>query len=63
MFERMIGSTKKCLRKMIGRSKLSFDELNPAVIEVEMIPNLRPIAYHDLEEPPPHLTLCLGAIC
>ena len=60
MFERMIGSTKKCLRKMIGRSKLSFDELNTAVIEVEMILNSRPIAYlspDDLEEPltPSHL--------
>ena len=60
MFERMIGSSKKCLRKMISRSKLSFDELNTAVIEVEMILNSRPIAYlspDDLEEPltPSHL--------
>ena len=54
MFERMIGSTKKCLRKMIGHSKLLFDDLSTAVIEVEMILNLRPIAYlspDDLEEP------------
>lgn len=60
MFERMIGSTKKCLRKMIGQSKLSFDELNTAVTEVELILNSHPISYispDDLEEPltPSHL--------
>ena len=45
MFECMISSTKRCLRKMIGQSKLSYDELNTMVIEVESIINSRPISY------------------
>ena len=39
MFERMVGSTKKCLREMIGQARLSFDEMNTAIVEVEMILN------------------------
>ena len=60
VFERMIGSTKKCLRKMIGQSTLTYDGLHTAVVEVEAILNSRPISYvsaNDLEEPltPSHL--------
>ena len=60
MFERMIGSAKRCLRKMIGKSRLSYDELNTIVIEIESIINSRPISYlstDDIEEPltPSHL--------
>ena len=62
MFERMIGSTKRCLRKMIGKSRLSYDELNTMLIEVESIINSRPISYlstSDIEEPltPSHLMI------
>ena len=45
---------KRCLRKMIGRAKFSFDELLTAVTEVEVIINARPLSYvtsEDLEEP------------
>ena len=57
MFERMIGSTKRCLHKIIGQSKLLYDELNTAVIEVEMVINSHPISYITSEEPltPSHL--------
>ena len=60
IFERLIKSTKRCLRKMIGRSRLSYDELATILIEIEMIINSRPITYvssSDLEEPltPSHL--------
>ena len=62
MFERMIISTKRCLRKMIGQARFTLDELMTMVVEVEAIINSRPltpISADDLEEPltPSHL-LC-----
>ena len=62
MFERMIRSTKRCLKKVIGRAKLNYDELLTVVMEVEMIINSRPLSYFtpdDLEEPltPAHLLM------
>ena len=59
-FERMVKSTKCCLRKMVGRSKLSL--LHTAIVEVESIINSRPLSYissGDLEEPltPSHLLI------
>ena len=53
-FERMVKSTKRCLRKIVGRAKLNYDELLTAVTEVESIINSRPLSYissEDLEEP------------
>ena len=60
IFERLIRSTKRCLRKMIGQAKFNHDELITAVTEVEAIINSRPLTYvaaDDLEEPltPSHL--------
>ncbi len=62
VFERMVKSTKRCLKKMIGQAKFSYDELLTAVTEVEMIVNSRPLSYvsaDDLEEPltPSHLLI------
>ena len=61
-FERLIKSTKRCLRRTIGQTKLTLDELSTAVIEVEMVLNSRPLTYmstEDLEEPltPSHLII------
>ena len=62
IFERLIKSTKRCLRKTIGRAALSYDELHTIITEVEAVVNSRPISYlsaQDLEEPltPSHLML------
>ena len=59
-FERMIKSTKRCLRKTIGQARLTYDELITALVEVEMALNSRPLSYvstEDIEEPlmPSHL--------
>ena len=37
-FERMIGSVKSCLRKVLGNARLTFDELLTVLIEVEATP-------------------------
>ena len=60
VFERMVRSTKRCLRKIIGQAKFSQDELLMAIVEVEMVINSWPLSYmsaNDLEEPltPSHL--------
>ena len=60
VFERLVKSMKQCLRKTIGKARLSYDKLLTATTEVEMILNSRPISYvstEDIEKPltPSHL--------
>ena len=60
VFERMIKSAKRCLRKAIGKNCLTYDELLTLVIEVECVLNSRPLTYvyaGDVTEPltPSHL--------
>jgi hypothetical protein len=47
VFERMIRSTKRCLKKVIGKSSLSFEELETVLVEVENVLNNRPLTYVD----------------
>ena len=53
-FERLVGITKTALFKTMGKSKLTFRELENILIEVEGRINNRPLTYQtaDLEEEP-----------
>ena len=58
--ERMVRSTKWCLRKVLGRAHFSLDELTTALARIEAVINSRPLTYisgEDTEEPitPSHL--------
>lgn len=62
IFERMVKCVKSCLKKVVGRASLTYDELLTVLTEVEMILNSRPISYistEDVEEPltPSHLLI------
>ena len=62
IFERLVRSVKRCLKKTIGGATLTYEELLTVVVEVEMILNCRLLSYvsgEDTEEPltPSHL-LC-----
>ena len=60
IFERLIKSVKTCLKKVIGRARLTYNELLTAIVECETIINSHPLTLvysDDLEEPltPGHL--------
>uniref|UniRef100_A0A8D8YQ79 Integrase catalytic domain-containing protein n=1 Tax=Cacopsylla melanoneura TaxID=428564 RepID=A0A8D8YQ79_9HEMI len=45
LYERLIGSTKQCLRKTIGHELLSKTQLLTTLIEIENVINKRPLGY------------------
>ena len=60
VFERLVKSLKRCLKKTISGARLTYEELLTVVIEVEMIRKCRPLSYvlsEESEEPltPSHL--------
>ena len=54
-YERMIGSVKNCIRKVLYKKKISEDELMTVLAEVEMRINNRPLTYidDDIDHPVP----------
>ena len=50
----MVKSTKRCLRKVVGKAKIYYDELLGIITEIEAVINSRPLTYvsaEDLDEP------------
>ncbi|XP_068742560.1 uncharacterized protein [Montipora capricornis] len=48
-FERLVRSTKRCLKKTLGTARFSDEELLSVVVEIEGILNSRPLTYVDDE--------------
>ena len=44
-FERLIGTTKCCLRKVLGNTKLDADQMLTVLMELEATLNSRPLTY------------------
>ena len=60
LFERLVRSTKRCLKKAVGSRRMTFEELQTEIIKIEAVLNSRPLTYiyeKDLAVPvtPEHL--------
>ena len=48
-YERMVRTTKRCLKKVLKKNTLSFEELQTLLLEVETTVNNRPLTYVENE--------------
>ena len=60
VYERLVRSVKQPLKKILGKAKLNYEEMETILLEVERIINTRPLTYlyeDDISEPltPSHL--------
>lgn len=44
-FERLVQSVKRCLRKLLRKSRLTYEEMLTLLVKIENIINNRPITY------------------
>ena len=44
-YERLVGLTKRSLRKTLGKSKVNEQQLSTVLVEVEAVLNRRPLVY------------------
>ena len=61
-YERLVRSVKTPLKKVVGKAKLNYEEMETIIIEIERIINTRPLTYlhdDDVSEPltPSHLLM------
>lgn len=54
-WERLVRSVKNCLKKVLGKASLNFEEMTTILTEVEAVLNSRPLSYvhNDTDEPQP----------
>ena len=44
-YERLVGLVETCIKKVVSRARLLFEELNTIIIEIEGVLNTRPLTY------------------
>jgi len=62
-WERMVGTVKRCLRKVLGQSSFTEEEINTTLISIEAAVNSNPITYSgDLDALTPEYFLIGGSL-